>query len=71
MDYFFGSERNDRGLCATPNCNGAPVHMFIYKYCEKCFAVIAKEMEAGITPIIERLEKQPSKTDGTSLPKEP
>ena len=58
MEYFFGSERNDKGLCATPGCKGAAVHLFIYKYCEQCFDVIASEMEAGLTPMIERLEKR-------------
>jgi hypothetical protein len=58
MEYFFGSERNDKGLCATPGCKGVPVHLFIYKYCEKCFDTIAREMEAGLTPMIDRLEKR-------------
>lgn len=57
MDYFFGNARNDQGLCATPGCTGAPVHMFVYRYCEKCFAVIASDMEAGRTPNLERLER--------------
>lgn len=65
MDYFFGNKRNDQGLCATEGCIGAPVHTFVYKYCEKCFAVIARDMEAGFVSSIERTVKVP---DGRQSP---
>jgi len=57
MDYFFGNKRNDQGLCATVGCAGTPVHTFVYKYCEKCFAIIADEMAAGLVSGIERQDK--------------
>ncbi len=68
MDYFFGNERNDKGLCATQSCTGTPVHTFVYKYCEKCFAVIARDMEAGFVSGIERMAKVPGGQQ--SLPSE-
>ena len=59
MNYFFGNKRNDQGLCATEGCPERPLHTFVYKYCEKCFAAIANDMEAGLAPSIECMVKVP------------
>ncbi len=36
------------GLCATEGCTGKPVHVLVYKYCEKCAAAIARDLECGL-----------------------
>lgn len=58
MDYFFGNERNDKGMCATEGCTGEPLNVFVYKYCEKCFAAIAKDMEAGLIVTLDGLTRR-------------
>jgi hypothetical protein len=57
MHYFFDNTRNNQGLCATPGCDGKPVYLLVYKYCEKCFAAIARDLEAGLIPNIERIQR--------------
>lgn len=47
MNYFFGNERNAKGLCATPNCQRKAVQTFVYGYCDECFDTIVADLSAG------------------------
>lgn len=65
--YFFGNARNEKGLCATPDCDGKPVHTFMYKYCDKCHDTIMSDLVAGRAPNIARIENR----EAVTIPEEP
>lgn len=56
MNYFFGNARNDKGLCATPDCIGRPVHTIVFKYCTRCYDAIMEDLAFGRVPNIEQIE---------------
>ena len=58
MEYFFGNDRNDQGLCATPDCPGKPVHLFVYEYCDRCYSIIHDLLDSDAPPIVGQLDQR-------------
>ena len=57
MNYFFGNARNEKGLCATPDCTREPVQTMVFKYCDQCFDRIMGDLAAGRAPNLEQIPK--------------
>jgi hypothetical protein len=68
VNYFFGNARNERGLCATPDCTREPVQTCVFKYCDECFDQIMRDLAEGRTPNLVQMQNpepgtEPSATE--------